>query len=90
MALVSSVDASMFMPAPGLSRFTSTRPTTSAMLLTISKYKSASPPVLPTFFMSSMPAMPTTTVQKMIGAMIILMSLMKPSPKGFIDSPSEG
>ncbi len=28
--------------------------------------------------------MPTTTVQKMIGAMIILISLMKPSPSGFI------
>ena len=53
-------------------------------MLTISKYSSARPPVLPTFFMSSMPAMPTTTVQKMIGAMIILISLMKPSPSGFI------
>ena len=31
-----------------------------------------------------MPAMPTTTVQKMIGAIIILISLMKPSPSGFI------
>ena len=48
------------------------------------------PPVLPTFFMSSMPAMPTTTVQKMIGAIIILMSLIKPSPSGFIASPVPG
>ena len=40
--------------------------------------------------MSSMPAMPTTTVQKMIGAMIILISLMKPSPMGFIAEPSSG
>jgi hypothetical protein len=48
------------------------------------------PPVLPTFFMSSMPAMPTTTVQKMIGAMSILMSLMKPSPSGFIFTPRSG
>jgi hypothetical protein len=40
--------------------------------------------------MSSMPAMPTTTVQKMMGAIIILMSLMKASPRGFIDSPTEG
>jgi len=46
--------------------------------------------VRPTFFMSSMPAMPSTTVQKMIGAMIILISLMKPSPSGFICSPSAG
>ena len=28
-------------------------------------------------------AMPDTTVQKMIGAMTILMSLMKPSPSAF-------
>ena len=90
MALVSMLAASTFMPTPGLSTLTSTRPTISAMELTISKYSSARPPVLPTFFMSSMPAMPTTTVQKMMGAIIILMSLMKPSPRGFICSPSEG
>ncbi len=29
-----------------------------------------------------MPAMPVTTVQKMMGAIIILISLMKPSPSG--------
>ena len=40
--------------------------------------------------MSSMPAMPVTTVQKMIGAMIILMSLMNASPSGFIASPLAG
>ena len=77
----------MFMPSPGLTRLMTVRPTTSAIELTISKYISARPPVLPTFFMSSMPAMPTTTVQKMIGAMIILISLMKPSPSGFMASP---
>ena len=32
--------------------------------------------------------MPITTVQKMIGAMIILISLIKPSPSGFIDAPT--
>ena len=51
---------------------------------------SALPPTRPTFFMSSMPAMPVTTVQKMIGAMIILMSLMNASPNGFIASPVSG
>ncbi len=40
--------------------------------------------------MSSIPAMPTTTVQKMTGAMIILMSLMKASPSGFIAVPVSG
>src|SRR4051794_37302597 len=34
--------------------------------------------------MSPILAMPTTTVVKMIGAIIILISLMKPSPRGFI------
>ena len=48
------------------------------------------PPTRPTFFMSSMPAMPVTTVQKMTGAMIILISLMKPSPSGFISTASVG
>ena len=40
--------------------------------------------------MLSMPAMPTTTVQKMIGAMIIFISLMKPSPSGFMAAPVSG
>ena len=41
-------------------------------------------PTRPTSFMSPIFAMPTTTVLKMIGAIIILISLMKPSPSGFI------
>jgi hypothetical protein len=40
--------------------------------------------------MSSMPAMPMTTVQKMIGAIIIFISLMKASPSGFIALPVSG
>ena len=44
----------------------------------------------PTFLRSSAPAMPSTTVQKMTGAMIILMSLMKPSPKGFMAAAVAG
>ena len=40
--------------------------------------------------MSSMLAMPCTTVQKMIGAMSILIILMNASPSGFICSPSCG
>jgi len=38
----------------------------------------------PTDFMSRAPAMPCTTVQKMIGPITIWMSLMKASPSGFI------
>jgi hypothetical protein len=48
------------------------------------------PPTRPTFFMSLMPAMPVTTVQKMIGPMIILISLIKPSPSGFMATPVSG
>jgi len=40
----------------------------------------------PTFRTSEMWAMPETTVQKMIGAMTILMSLTKPSPIALIQS----
>ena len=87
MLLVSSVVGSMCMPAPGCNMLTTTNPMMSATVDTTSKYSKARPPVLPTFFMSSMPAIPTTTVQKMMGAMIILMSLMKPSPSGFMSVP---
>jgi hypothetical protein len=37
-----------------------------------------------------MPAMPVTTVRKITGVMIILTSLMKPSPSGFIARPVSG
>ena len=75
------------MPDPGCTRLTIASPTTSATVLTISKYSRALPPTRPIFLMSCMPAMPETTVQKITGAMIILISLMKPSPSGFIASP---
>ena len=42
------------------------------------------PPTRPTFFRFSMPAMPVTTVQKMIKVMIIEMTRMKASPSGFM------
>ncbi|MNT66834.1 hypothetical protein D3C72_2049290 [compost metagenome] len=60
------------------------RPIISAIVLTTSKYSSATAPVRPTAFMLSMPAIPVTTVQKITGAMIILMSLTNASPSGFI------
>ena len=44
----------------------------------------------PSFFSSPIEAMPWTTVQKMIGAIIIFTSLMKPSPSGFSDLPKSG
>ncbi|MNE60913.1 hypothetical protein D3C80_1560900 [compost metagenome] len=90
MLLASRVAGSTCMPAPGWARLTTTRPMTRATVETISKYSRAMPPVLPTAFMSCMPAMPLTTVQKMIGAMAILISLTKPSPSGFIAAPVSG
>ena len=44
----------------------------------------------PTSFMSPIFAMPTTTVPKMIGAIIIRISLMNASPSGFIAAPAPG
>ena len=40
--------------------------------------------------MSDMPAMPETTVQKMTSAITILISLMKPSPNGFMSTAIAG
>ena len=42
------------------------------------------PPTRPTFFRFSMPAIPVTTVQKMIRVMIIVITRMKASPSGFM------
>src|SRR5262249_6866677 len=89
-ALVSIVLGSTFMAAPGCSVLATMRPTMRASVVSASKYMSAFSPTRPTFFISCMLAMPCTTVQKMIGAMIILIVLMKASPRGFICSPSSG
>jgi hypothetical protein len=40
--------------------------------------------------MSPTPATPATTVQNTIGAIIILTSLMKASPSGFMATPASG
>ena len=62
----------------------------SARVLTTSKYRSVSPPTFPTALASPTPATPPTTEQKMIGAINILTSLMKPSPNGRIAMPAAG
>ena len=82
MAWVSRVAGSALTPTPGFRTFTMTRPMNSAIVDTTSKYSSASPPALPTSRSLAMPAIPVTTVQKMIGAISSLISLMKPSPSG--------
>src|SRR5208337_1450985 len=74
------------MPAPGRQALLKMTPIASARVVTPSKYSKALMPTLPTFRMFFMLAMPCTTVQKMIGAISILIILMKASPKGFIAS----
>ena len=76
--------------AAGFKQLTSTQPMTSASVVMISKHRIALAPTRPTCFMSPMPAMPLTMVQKMIGAISILMRLIKPSPSGFMACPVSG
>ena len=90
MLRVSMAFASTFMPAPGCQRFTTSRPIIRASVVIASKYTSAFSPTRPTFFMSCMPAMPCTTVQKMIGPITILMAAMNMSPSGFRLAPVSG
>ncbi len=78
------------MPWPGWTTLTTIRPMTRASVVTTSKYSSAFSPTRPTSFMSPIFAMPTTTVQNTIGAIIILISLMKASPSGLAAVPVSG
>ncbi len=48
------------------------------------------PPIPPTFFKFSMPAMPVTTVQKIITVMTMVIRRIKPSPRGFILTADTG
>ena len=59
-------------------------PNIRAMVVTISKYRRERTPTLPTFERSPAAAMPCTTTQNTITGTSILISLMKPSPSGFI------
>ena len=78
------------MPAPGCTTWLTIMPMTRARVENVKKYSMALPVTRPTFFRSLMAAMPVVTVRKITGAMIILTSLMKPSPRGFMDSPRLG
>ena len=72
----------MFRPSPGWMRLPTTRPIASANVVMTMKYSSASPPILPTVAAFAIEPTPTTIVQKMIGAIIILISATKPLPIG--------
>ena len=70
--------------------FTTSRPISKAMVVTTSKYSRALIPTRPSLRISPMLAMPTTTVKKMIGPIIMRISLMNPSPSGSIFPAVEG
>ena len=78
------------MPTPGRHRLITSSPVISASVVTISKYSSALTPIRPAWRMSFMLAMPCTTVQNTIGAIVMRMILIKASPKGFRVSLSRG
>ncbi len=59
------------------------RPRANATVETISKYTSALTPTRPTSFKLPIAAMPSTTLRKMIGASVMLIRRMNPSPSGF-------
>ena len=66
------------------------RPMSKASVDTVSKYSRALPPTRPTFFMSSIPAIPVTKVQKMTRVMIMVIKRMKASPSGFMATAVAG
>ena len=88
--VASYVELVMFRPSPGWMMLPTTRPIASANVVMTMKYSSASPPILPTVAALAIEPMPTTIVQKMIGAIIILMSATKPLPIGSSATPKSG
>ena len=77
-------------PAPGFTTSATTTPMNSAKVDTASKYSSAFTPTRPTFRRSPMEEMPCTMVQKITGAIIILMSATKASPSHCMDFAVSG
>ena len=86
----SYVAAVMFSPSPGWMMFPTTRPIASANVDITMKYRSASPPILPTVAAFAIEPTPTTIVQKMIGAIIILISDTKAVPIGLRVTANSG
>ena len=80
----------MFSPSPGWMRLPTTRPMPSAKVDMTMKYSSARPPTLPTVAAFAIDPTPRTIVQKMIGAIIILMSITNASPIGFSPTANSG
>ena len=85
-----SVPAGRATPAPGWNTFTSTRPMTSATVVASSNQTIALRPMRPIARRSPVPAMPTTSVEKSSGAMIILIIRRNRSATGLISTPNDG
>jgi hypothetical protein len=79
-----------FRPAPGWTRLPTTRPIASATVDITTKYSSARPPTLPTLAAWRTEPMPSTSVQKMIGLIIILIRFTNPVPSGFSSTAKSG
>ena len=86
LATASALPVDPLNPSPGRSTLPMIMPMARAKVETTSKYISARMPTRPTCLASSIWAMPDTTVQKIIGAIIILINLIKPSPMALIQS----
>ncbi len=80
----------MFRPAPGWTTLPTMSPKTRANRVAPVKYSRAFTPTRPTALTSPTAEMPVTITRKISGAMIILMSWMKPSPSGRRPEPRPG
>ena len=77
-------------PAPGLTMLTTRSPSPSATSVMSRKYASARAAIPPAAARLPIEAMPTITVQKMTGAVIILISWMKMSGRNFRSEAKSG
>ena len=89
-AEVSSVDGSTFMPEPGWTMLAARSPMNRASVLATSNQIRALSPIRPNALRSPALAMPTTTTQNTSGEMIVLMSRVKPSPRGLRSVATSG
>ncbi len=81
---------SMSRPEPGLIRLPTTSPMASASVDIARKYTNASPPTLPTVAAWRTDPMPSTMVQKMTGAIIILIRSTNMVPRKAMSLPTPG
>ena len=77
-------------PEPGWMMLPTTRPMASAKVDMVMKYSSARPPTLPTVAALAIEPTPSTMVQKMTGAISILISATNPVPSGLSALPRSG